>query len=250
MNAKTAEMLLQCYRPGKKVDPRIIKAVRFAEGDETLRRMLDDQMDFDEQVVEAIHSIKPPENLRAKLGEITAATPEARPPARVRWFQPAVLAVVLGVLLIVGVGVWIMLEGSEDFSGKAAVEKLLAVPAGMNGTELEPIELPAGQLGDKVYMKGFEGFALPAEFANAPAVGWRVFTLQGHRVAQLAIDRHSAILFVFRASDFGIRIDGTWRVIDKDQWTGAVKEQDGLCTLVAFRGDKAEMQQFIQSQHP
>jgi len=84
MNAKTAGMLLSCYRPGKKVDPRIIKAVRFAEGDETLRRILEDQMDFDEQVVEAIHSIKPPENLRAKLGEITAATPEARPPARTR----------------------------------------------------------------------------------------------------------------------------------------------------------------------
>ena len=251
MNAKSAEILLPCYRPGKQLDPRIIKAVRFAEGDDTLREMLNDQRDFDEQLVEAIHSIKPPDNLRARLGEKIAASGAApRPVARLRGFHPAVLAVVFGVLLAVGFAVWVVLENAADFSGKSTVEKLLGVPAGMNGTELEPTNRPAGQLGDALYMKGFEGFNLPPEFAAVPAVGWRVFTFQSHRIAQLAIDRHNAIIFVFRASDFGIQLDREWHVIDKDQWSGAVKEQDGLCTLVAIRGDPAEMQQFIQTQHP
>jgi hypothetical protein len=250
MNARTAELLVACYRPGKQLDPRIIKAVRFAEGDPALHHVLDEQMDFDEQIVEAIHSIQPPDNLRAKLAELSADPAIVKPRAKLRWFHPSVLAIALGVLLIIGVGVWIALEGGDDFPGRASVEKLLTVPAGMNGTELEPTNLPAGQLGDAIYMKGFEGYTLPPELAAVPAAGWRVFRLQGHQVAQVAIDQHSAIVFVFRASDFGIRLDDTWRVIDKELWTGAVKEKDGLCTLVAFRGDKSEMQQFIQSQHP
>ena len=250
MNAKTAEVLLPCYRPGKKLDPRIIKAVRFAESDATLGQMLGDQMDFDEQMVEAIHSIKPPDNLREKLDDLTEHIAAARTPVRKHLFNPAVLAIVIGVLLIIGFLVWTGMESMADFPGKSAVEKLLEVNATMNGTELEPTNLPAAQLGDALYMKGFEGFALPPEFAAVPAVGWRVFRQQGHRVAQLAIDRHHAIVFVFRASDFGIQAGDEWRVLDKHPWIGAVKERAGLCTLVAFRGDKAEMQQFIQSLNP
>lgn len=250
MNAKTAEVLLPCYRPGKKLDPRIIKAVRFAEGDPTLAQMLSDQMDFDEQMVDAIHFIKPPDDLRQKLAELSAETMAERKPVHRHLLNPAVLAIAFGVLVIIGFLVWNEIERRADFPGRGAVEKLLDITSSMNGTELEPTTLPAGQLGDAVFMKGFEGFALPAEFASVPAVGWRVFKHQGHSVAQLAIDQHSAIVLVFRSSDFGVQPGEEWRVLDKGQWIGAVNARAGLCTLVTFRGDNAEMQQFIQSLHP
>lgn len=251
MNAKLAEVLLPCYRPGKKLDPRIIKAVRLAESDPTLARMLGDQMDFDEQMVDAIHFIKPPADLREKLDVLTAeAAAAAGTPVRRHLFNPAVLAIAFGVLLIIGFLVWSGMESLADFPGRGTVEKFIEITGTMNGTELEPTSLPAGQLVDAVFMKGFEGFALPAEFASVPAVGWRVFKQQGHPVAQLAIDRHNAIVLVFRAADFGVEPGEEWRVLDKGQWIGAVSARAGLCTLVTFRGDQAEMQQFIQSLHP
>lgn len=250
MNAKLAEVLLPCYRPGKKLDPRIIKAVRFSESDPTLARMLSDQMDFDEQMVDAIHFIKPPADLREKLNALTAEAAAAGTPVHRHLLNPAVLAIAFGVLLIIGFLVWSEMESLEDFPGRGTVEKLLEITGTMNGTEFEPTSLPAGQLGDAVFMKGFEGFAVPAEFASVPAVGWRVFKQQGHPVAQLAIDRHNAIVLVFRASEFGVEPGEEWRVLDKDPWIGAVNARAGLCTLVTFRGDKTDMQQFIRSLHP
>ena len=52
------------------------KAVRVAEGDPALRKRLSDQMEFDEQIVDVIHFIKPPENLRQKLSEEAERFPD------------------------------------------------------------------------------------------------------------------------------------------------------------------------------
>ena len=241
-----------CYRPGKKLDPRIIKAVRFAEGDETLRHVLDDQMDFDEQIVEAIHSIRPPENLRAKLDELTAEADGARPAAKLRWFHPSVLAIVFGVLLIIGFGVWVVVEGDEDFPGKAAAVRETAHRARRDewhGTRADDAACRAS-LATCALHERLRGLTRCRRNSRLRARGrsWRVVHVASViRVAQLAIDQHSAIVFVFRASDFGVRLDEpVARDGQRLTGRGAVKEQDGLCTLVAFRGDKAEMQQFIQ----
>ena len=251
MNARSAEALLPCYRPGKKLDAQIIKAVRFAEGDPILREQLEAQMDFDEQVVEAIRHIFPPDDFAEKLGKLAVKRRATLRTRSRQWLNPAALAVVFGMILIAGVAVHLTLESRASFPGKEAVAKMIDLCGEMNGTEFEArsAAVAASQLADTLYMAGFEGFALPPEFAGLPAVGWRVFRLHGHRVAQLAIDSREAIVFVFRASDFGVQTgaEPEWRILEQNGWVGALNERGGLCTLVVFRGRRDEMQQFLQT---
>jgi len=249
MNAKGAEALLPAYRAGDKPDARALKAARFAENDPALREKLREQAAFDAQVMGAVRSIEPPADLREKLGAVREA--RAGAVGRRQWLSSAGLAVAAGVLLIIGVLVYHEMESRADFPGKGAVEGLLAVCGKMDGTELEikKAPVPAGQLGDALYMAGFEGFALPPEFNDIPAVGWRVFKLQGHRLAQFAVDRSNALVFVFRASDFGVQTgEGhDWRLIQREGWAGAVKAQGGMCTLVAIYGGRGEVQDFLKT---
>ena len=253
MNARSAEALLPCYRPGKKLDAQIIKAARLAEGDPVLREKLEDQMDFDEQVVEAIRYIVPPDNFPEKLDELRPPRPARRWSLSRQLFSPAALAVVFGLIIIGGFMVHLTIESRADFPGREAVAKMIDLCGEMNGTEFEArTAVPANQLADTLYMAGFEGFSLPEELAGLPTVGWRVFRQQGHRVAQLAIDSPEAILFIFRASDFGVQ-GGTpvaWRILERNGWVGALNHRGGLCTLVVFRGNNAAMQKFLQTLKP
>lgn len=243
MNLKTAETHLPCFRPGKPMDPRTIKAARIAEKDEHLRRKLNEQMDFDEQVVAAIHSIQPPENLRQKLSALGA--PERRPQSfRSQLAHPAILSALAGMLLIVG---FIVFHEMDAFPGKESVEQMIAKTDEMSGVELEPARGKAGDLGDAFYMRGFEGYVLPPELAALPAVGTRVFKQNGHRVAQIAVDTHNALLFVFRGSDFGVDLGEEihWKVFTENDWVAAVRSDKNLCTMITFRGGKPEMERFL-----
>lgn len=248
MNAKTAESLLPCYRADRKSDARLLKAAQFAEGDETLRPRLREQTVFDEQLLAAVRSIEPPADFGARLGAARAVQTGSGAGRR-QWLNSAGLAVAAGVLLIVGFLVYLERENRADFPGKGAVEEMLALCSRMDGSELEAKKTAtlAGQLGDALLLAGFEGFALPPEFTPMPTVGWRVFRLQGHRVAQLAIDRRNALVFVFRATDFGVQAGAghDWRLVQREQWAGAVKEHGGMCTLVAIRGDQRAVQDFL-----
>lgn len=246
MNTKTAETYLPCYRTGTRMDSRIIKAAHVAEADDLLREKLDLQLDFDEQMVEVIHSIHPPENLREKLG-VLVGKPPGELPLRSQLLHPAMLAVVAGAVLIVGFLVWTEMERREAFPGRESVERMLSIASDMTGVELEPARGRVGDLGDHFYMRGYEGFVLPPELANLPAAGSRVYKQAGHPVAQVAIDSHNALLYVFRASNFGIDLgkDGGWRIIAKDQWVAAVRERYGVCTMLALRGTKREMKELL-----
>jgi hypothetical protein len=246
MNLKTAETHLPCFRPGKPMDPRTIKAARIAEKDELLRRKLNEQMDFDEQIVAAIHSIQPPENLRQKLSVLGA--PERRPQSfRSHLAHPAILSAVAGMLLIFGFIIFYEMDQMDAFPGKESVEQMIATTDEMSGVELEPARGQAGDLGDAFYMRGFEGYVLPSELAALPAVGTRVFKQNGRRVAQIAVDTHDALLFVFRGPDFGVDPgEGIrWKVFTQNDWVAALRADKNLCTMVTFRGDKSEMQRFL-----
>jgi hypothetical protein len=246
MNLKTAETHLPCFRSGKPMDPRTIKAARVAEKDELLRRKLNEQMDFDEQVVAAIHSIQPPENLRQKLSALGA--PERRPQSvRSQLAHPAILSALVGMLLIVGFIVFHEIDELDAFPGKESVEKMIATTDEMSGVELEPTRGKAGDLGDAFYMRGFEGYALPSELAALPAVGTRVFKQNGHRVAQIAVDPHNALIFVFRAPDFGVDPgkESHWKVFTENDWVAAVRADKDIGSMITFRGDKSEMEHFL-----
>jgi hypothetical protein len=248
MNSTTAEALLRCYRGGQRADPRTQKAVRFAESDETLRRKLSAQMEFDERIVEVIHFIKPPENLRKKLAERNASAHSADGRFRSNMRQPAILAAVAGVLLIVGVVVFLALETMESFPGREAAGRMLSATRKMSSTDFERVSGPVGTLGDWFFTRGFNSFDVPPELADFKAIGCRVLSQDGHSVAQVAVEAQESILYVFRASDFGVQIrdEESWRVFEHEDWVAAVRHRQDHCYMIAFHGRKEAMRRFLK----
>jgi hypothetical protein len=252
MNARTAEALIRRYLPGKRTDSRIEKAVRFAEQDPELARALREQNEFDEQMVDTIHYIKPPENLRQKLAALSALPGAEKQRLRSHIINPAILTAILGVILISGVVVFFVIEAMEKFPGREGVEKLLGNAGKMSGNELELMSTTTNELGDWLYMRGYESYEVPPELAALPVIGSRVFRSEGRAVAQVAVGNTDAMRFLiheFRASDFGVQLPsgGPWLVMTKDDWVGAVRQQGDQCFLVAFRGTKAEMDDLLKS---
>lgn len=249
MNPRIAEGYLPCYRAGMRADSRIVKAARVAEQDGALREKLQEQAAFDAQVCAAIHSLQPPEKLRQRLD---ARRGGETPRLRKNFAHPAILCAIAGVLLIVGFLVYVGVDRLRDFPGKDQAERMVETLSRMSGLEFEPARGQAGGLEDWFYMRGFEGFALPADLAKLPVAGSRVFKLNGHPVSQIAIEEHATILHVFRASDFGVRLteNGGWTTFEQEGWAAAIRQRDDLCTLLAFRGDAAEMDRFIRTLRP
>ena len=248
MNSAAAEALLRCYRGGKKADSRTEKAVRFAEGDETLRRKLREQLEFDERIVEVIHFIQPPENLRQKLAKRNASVESSGSGIRSHIRQPAILAAVAGVLLIVGIIVFLAMETMESFPGREATGRMLSATRKMSSNDFERVSGPVGTLGDWFFTRGFNSFEVPAELADLKAIGCRVLSQDGHPIAQLAVEAHESILYVFRASDFGVQLgdDNGWRVFEHEDWAAAVRHRNDQCYMIAFHGSKKEMRRFLK----
>ncbi|MHA3770056.1 hypothetical protein ACXR0O_00800 [Verrucomicrobiota bacterium sgz303538] len=249
MNLKTAEQLLPCFRPGLSVDSRVEKAVRIAQGDVILRGFLEAQNQWDAQLANVIHSIEPPEDLRQRLNTFGPVTPEKNRRLRSQWRQTGMLAVALGILVLIGLGVFFEIDRREHFTGREKVEHLLGMTRNMSGVEFEPVRVEAWRLGDWFYMRGFEDFAIPGELAQLPAVGSRVFRDNGDPVALVAIDKGNCLVYVFRAEDFNVELpeDDDWHVWEHDGWAAAIRRQGKTCTMLAFRGHRSEMRDFLRT---
>ncbi len=247
MNTEDAAALLPLHRPGREAAGTLKKAIALAEKDPALAAQLAQQRTFDEQIGAVIKSIAPPENLRAKLLEAGGRPDAEKPKLRSNAFHPAVLTAILGVLLIVGFLAWTVMERMEKFAGREAAERMLAGTSKMSGVELDPVSTTAGAMEDWFYMRGFEGYAVPPELSALPALGSRVYRIEGHPIAQIAVDRHESIVYVFRASDFGLDLSENepWRLMEYEGWVAALQRRGDICSMVAFRGKKPEMREFL-----
>jgi hypothetical protein len=243
MKAEDAELLIQGYRPGKATDSRTQKAVEYAEGHDTLRVQLAEQRQFDEHIGEVIHYIQPPEDLRQKLAALSGKT--ARKPGSL--WQMAILPVLAGVLVLVAIAIFFSMQNSTQFAGRETVERMIEGTVKLSGVELETVATPAGQLGDWFYMRGFEGYAVPPELAVLPAVGSRVVQLDGHTIAQVAVDRRQLVVHIFDAAKFGVGLEanGPWRVFTHEGWAAAVRRHGANGCLITFRGSAEEMEEFL-----
>src|SRR5947199_10709098 len=68
-------------------------------------------------------------------------------------FNPAVLSVVLAMLVIAGVVAYNVTEQLHDFPGSDTALKLLGVASTTRAGQLDPVNAPAGSLGDLFFMK-------------------------------------------------------------------------------------------------
>jgi hypothetical protein len=249
MNAQTAESLLRCHRAEKPADSRMQKALRWAEGDPEALRRLKEQMEFDQQVVGVIHFIKPPENLRQKLNALASRPRAEQPGLGKQMINPAVLSALVGVAVIMGIIAFFVVDHLERFPGREAVERMIPAPGKMTGQEFESLSTTTDELGDWLYMHGYEGYEVPKEISSLPVIYSRVFRLDGKPIAQFAMDRHDSLVYEFHASDFGVELpqDGDWRLLAQDEWAAAIRQHGDHCIMILLHGSKSEMHDFLKS---
>ena len=252
MKADTAETLLRYYRPGKRADSKMEKALRVAEENPELKQILSAQLEFDEQIVDVIHFIKPPENLRQKLNDLSVKPRAEKKRLHKQVINPAVVTALCGVLVMLGIIVFFVMERLEKFPGREAVEGMLSNASKMNGHELEEVTSTSGQLGDWFYMRGYDGFESPQDLAGLPVIGSRVFRIDGRTVAQFAVgtaDEMKCLVLQFHASEFGVQLpkENEWKVLTEGEWAGALRQHGDHCVLIARRGNKEEMEEFLKT---
>jgi hypothetical protein len=66
-------------------------------------------------------------------------------------------------------------------------------------------------------------------------------------VAQVAVEDPNMVFYSFKADDFGVNIkpNDTWRVFEDGEWVAAVQQHDDDCFMVAFKGTRGEMEDFL-----
>lgn len=251
MRLHSAEVFMRCYRSGALAgeDPRVQKAARTAERDETLKKKLAAQMELDERCARLVNSIPLPPALVEKL----VALPE--PPER-RGFhwraglkQPPILAACIAFAVMIVWGIYFAIAQINEFPGKDKVRQMVAINNEMTGMEMEIKSALVGNLEDWLFTRyKFESFYVPPQFANYKTVGCRVFRQdKGMPIAQLAIEEPAVLFYMFNARDFNVKITPAdqWKVFKEEDWIAAVQQHGGVCFMVAFRGSKQQMEDFL-----
>jgi len=164
--------------------------------------------------------------------------------------NPALIAVGVGFLLLVGVLIWNMLGGSGDFPEEAL--KITSTGSRAGPDSFEAADERAGDLGDWFVLKGFDAFRLPPGMENLPAIGVRLFKVENESVAQVAVaddQRPMLYLYAFQGRPFGISVppEKSWRVAQSDRSVLAIREDKGVCFIISFRGKRPDMEKFLRT---
>jgi hypothetical protein len=158
------------------------------------------------------------------------------------------LAVGVGLIATVCMVVFLISDRLNTFDGADRISELLDSANSLTGDEFEPVETKAGDLQDWFFLKhGLEHYAVPKQFASTKTVGCRVFKFNGATVAQImAVADKEVLFYMFPSDDLGIKVrDGKWEIVEGDDWVGGVTGVKETCFLVAFKGNKNDMKEFL-----
>jgi len=247
MNLKSAQAILRCHRPGASglQDPQAQKALRIVEGVPELKAALDAQIEFDDRQAQTIATMVPGEEFLDRIDSTLENLQKG-----FQWSvlkQPPFLAGAVAILTLLGVLVYFWLDWMQNFPGKDSAEQMIDMTESMTGVELEPKVAEAGSLDDWFSINGYDDFHILPEFAHLKTAGCRVFRQEGCPVAQIAIDEHHMLLYIFHSDDFGVKIDppDRWRYFQQGEWAAAIRGDGDTCFMVAFQGKIDEMKDFI-----
>jgi hypothetical protein len=201
--------------------------------------------------------MNPKESDNEKLkSQTTAAAPvsdeedeenEESPPRRARP-RTILLAVGVGLVATICMVIFLISDRLSTFDGADRITELLDAADNLTGDEFEPVATNAGDLEDWFFLKhGLEHYTVPKQFSGIRTVGCRVFKFNGATVAQImAVADREILLYMFPSDDLGIKVrNGKWETVEGDSWVGAVTGVNDTCFLVAFKGNKSEMKQFL-----
>jgi hypothetical protein len=174
---------------------------------------------------------------------------EDEPPKRARP-RTIVLAVGVGLVATLCMVVFLISDHLSSFEGADRISELLETADTLTGDEFEAVETKAGDLQDWFFLKhGLEHYAVPKQFANVKTVGCRVFKFDGATVAQImAVTDKELLLYMFPSHDLGIKLrKGKWEIVEDEKWVGGATGINDICFLVAFKGNKEEMKDFLST---
>ncbi len=253
MNVKTARAILRSQGPHQiHVPDRVTQsALKVVEKTPEISEALATQVAADAVISEKI-SIAVPGDLIDAMVELSERLSEPVRRSAVSMKNPAFLAVALAFMAMIGVGVWLLMIQMEGFRGMEETISLAAQGDLSEPSQFEPLDAPAGTLGDWFVMQGFDGFRVPAAFANYQVVGVRVFDFEGTPVAMAVVPENRAFFFVFPSQALGIvpGASGNWRILEygteaSRRVLGIVQSGD-FCFMISFQGNRAAMEEFIR----
>ena len=166
--------------------------------------------------------------------------------------NPVFVAVGIAFVVITGVFVVQFLEHLHDFPGSNKARKLLTVANSSRSVLLDPVRTDAGALADLFFMKhNLEHYEVPPEFADFRTLGCRVFDEEeAGRVAQIWVVEKRMQFFLFPAErdpKTGTAPDfSDWRFVEQEGWSGAVRQQHGVCFMAAIRGGPQELAPYVK----
>jgi hypothetical protein len=192
-----------------------------------------------------------PQNLietRSKDGE--AEEEDEEEPTRRARPRTIVLAVGVGLVATLCMVIFLISDRLNSFEGADRIGELLESANTLTGDEFEAVETKAGDLEDWFFLKhGLEHYAVPKQFANIKTVGCRVFKFDGATIGQImAVTDKEVLLYIFPSHDLGIKIrKGKWEIVEDEKWVGGATGNNDSCFLVAFKGNKDDMKEFLSN---
>jgi hypothetical protein len=248
MNAKTARQIILCRRPTGRddSDPLMKRALVVAAKDKSLSAELESQTAFDLACADDIDAIRLDADSIAQIDEGARAFSARHGQGRTQLGNHAVFAVGVGFLLLIALLVWMFLGRAGTFPSEAL--KIAATGSKATANQFDAVDEKAGALQDWFALKGFDNFQLPAEFASFDVVGVRLFTVDNEPVAQVLVPENTMFFYCFASQPFGINIvpEKSWRITEADRSVLAIREEKGMCFLIAFRGSKQDMKSLLE----
>jgi hypothetical protein len=159
-------------------------------------------------------------------------------------------AVGVGLVATVCMVIFLISDRMNTFEGADRISELLESANSLTGDEFEAVETKAGDLQDWFFLKhGLEHYAVPKQFANVMTVGCRVFKFDGATVAQImAVSDKEILLYMFPSNELGIKIrKGKWEIVEDEKWVGGATGINDTCFLVAFKGNRDEMKDYLSN---
>jgi hypothetical protein len=278
--------LFSLLRPAYEGAPELASLASQARADNVSSEAFDRQIAFDDKVVHELSSLSlpesqvdafvpllslsnslasPAETLRlersgkelspnqsktpSKEEEIEEEEDEEEPPKRARP-RTILFAVGVGLVATICMVIFLISDRMNSFDGADRISELLDSANNLTGDEFEAVETKAGDLQDWFFLKhGLEHYAVPKPFANIKTVGCRVFKFDGATVAQvMAITDKEILLYMFPSRELGVRTrKGKWEIVEDEKWVGGLTGVKDTCFLVAFKGSKDEMKEFLSN---
>jgi len=208
------------------------------------------QQNFDKAVATLVQTIPIPQDITDWIPPDTFIAP-----ARRRWKKyaqnPVFLATGIAGIVIAVILIFQLIDRLNRFPGEPTALRLLTTASSNKSMILDPVKTDAGRLGDFFFMKHrLVHYDIPPEFADLKTIGCRVFDdEEGQRIAQVWVVEKKMQFFLFPAArdlkTGKVKEFFGWRYVNQERWTGAVKEEGGVCFMAALRGNEKDLAPYV-----